>query len=112
VHLEQATSSADKRRAAAIYQAVTESFGPGLLANLVTTKGYLQGSFTNIFWYSDKIQVHFFGSYDPSAVIKRDTKFSAPEVDERGGDFLVEFQSKELLKEYYEKFRAAAKKGI
>lgn len=104
-------SMTSKAKAAQIYQAVAETFGPGL--TLRDPKATV-GGYAGVLWYSDRMEVQMAGGFDPSAHAARAQNPNLAPQDATAGEcpVLLRFDSKDGLKEYYEAKAKKAAAGI
>jgi len=111
VHVEALTTKIKNQTATALYNAVADAFGPGLVLRKRSTEQF-EEKYAGVVWFSEKIEIIFNGTYNPSERLKPSSRFessSADIMDDRGD---IYFNSKELMKEYSTKFKAKAKSGI
>jgi len=111
VHVEALTTQIKNKTATALYNAVADAFGPGLILRKQKTEQF-EEKYAGVVWFSEKIEIVFNGTYNPSERPKPLTRFESPSadiMDDRGD---IYFNSKELMKEYSTKFKAKAKSGI
>lgn len=101
-----------KGKAAQLYRAVADVFGPGLVLRVPPAQNLPTGLHGGVIWYSDKMEVQFASTYDPSETAPRKDDPLAPSLREDGGWAILSFGSKELLKPYYERLSQKAKAGI
>lgn len=101
-----------KAKASQLYRAVAEAFGPGLVLRKPPAPNMPLTQYIGVGWFSEKMEVDFGGTYDPSESLpRRKDPLSATIRDEEGWAYIT-FQSKEILKPYYELLAKKAKAGI
>ncbi|MBP1627131.1 MAG: hypothetical protein H6Q00_1606 [Holophagaceae bacterium] len=100
-----------KNAAELAYQGIAETYGPGLAASRVESKG-MGDARPGVLWFSDKAEIHFFSAFDPSAANKAKSRLDAGVAEEHPGNFNIEFRSRDLLADYYSTVRKSAKAGM
>lgn len=111
IQIKPTDTMVSKGKAAQVYQAIAEKFGPGL--TLRDPKATV-GGYAGVIWFSDKMEIQMAGGYDPSDRPARTQNSNLAPTDATAGEcpVLLSFASKEVLKEYFEKVAKKATAGI
>lgn len=112
VQVTATDSLVTKGKAARLYQAVAEPFGPGLVLRVPPAKNLPMGLYGGVIWYTDKVEILFGSNYDPSEARPRQDDPLAANLRDEEGRAVLTFGSKELLKPYYDRLGQKAKAGI
>lgn len=109
IEINASDSFVTKGKAAQLYRTIAESFGPGLV--LSDNRGPIP-VYGGVVWASDKMEVLFGSTYDPSQSQPRKDDPLAATARDDGGYARITFESKEVLRPYYEQVAKKAKAGI
>jgi len=112
IHIQaESQNEHDGANAVAAYQGIADTYGPGMIIHAAHPKKFDSG-YGGVFWFSDKVEIQFYGAYDPSAAMKPKGRLDAGVTEERAGTFYIEIRSKEFLKDYFVTARKNAKAGM